>query len=77
MQTVQFKLENIRSIFENQQAGFKKLKDKHVRPIQFVVPASNSMVRSQTPFFSPNPGKVFYIHLFYLLFSCAYLLYYS
>nr|KAF6435977.1 MCF.2 cell line derived transforming sequence [Rousettus aegyptiacus] len=57
LKTVQFKLENIRSIFENQQAGFKKLKDKHVRPIQFVVPASNSMVRSQTPFFSPNPVK--------------------
>ncbi|OWJ99405.1 hypothetical protein Celaphus_00009567, partial [Cervus elaphus hippelaphus] len=29
MQTIQLKLENIRSIFENQQAGFRNLTDKH------------------------------------------------
>ncbi|XP_039730739.1 proto-oncogene DBL isoform X3 [Pteropus medius] len=57
MQTVQFKLENIRNIFENQQAGFRKLKDNHMRPMQFMVPSSNNMIRSQTPFFSPNPVK--------------------
>uniref|UniRef100_A0A8D2E154 MCF.2 cell line derived transforming sequence n=1 Tax=Sciurus vulgaris TaxID=55149 RepID=A0A8D2E154_SCIVU len=51
MQTVQLKLENIRTIFENQQAGFRNLGDKHVRPIQFVVPASENLIRSRAPFF--------------------------
>uniref|UniRef100_A0AC11C4R4 MCF.2 cell line derived transforming sequence n=1 Tax=Ovis aries TaxID=9940 RepID=A0AC11C4R4_SHEEP len=57
MQTIQLKLENIRSIFENQQAGFRNLTDKHVRPIPFVVPASDNLVRSRAPFFSPTQGK--------------------
>ncbi|XP_007452130.1 PREDICTED: proto-oncogene DBL isoform X2 [Lipotes vexillifer] len=57
MQTIQLKLENIRSIFENQQAGFRNLTDKHVRPIPFVVPASDSLVRSREPFFSPKQGR--------------------
>ncbi|XP_012665383.1 proto-oncogene DBL isoform X2 [Otolemur garnettii] len=57
MQTVQLKLENIRSIFENQQAGFRNLTDKHVRPIQFVVPTSENLMRSRTPFFSSKHGK--------------------
>ncbi|ELK27196.1 Proto-oncogene DBL [Myotis davidii] len=35
IQTVQLKLESIRTVFENQQAGFKNLKYEHVRPIQF------------------------------------------
>lgn len=52
MQTVQLKLENIRSIFENQQAGFRNLRDKHVRPMQFVVPSSENLIRSRAPFFS-------------------------
>uniref|UniRef100_A0A3Q1MYY7 MCF.2 cell line derived transforming sequence n=1 Tax=Bos taurus TaxID=9913 RepID=A0A3Q1MYY7_BOVIN len=51
MQTIQLKLENIRSIFENQQAGFRNLTDKHVRPIPFVVSASDNLVRSGAPFF--------------------------
>nr|XP_040142183.1 proto-oncogene DBL isoform X11 [Ictidomys tridecemlineatus] len=51
MQTVQLKLENIRTIFENQQAGFRNLRDKHVRPIQFVVPASENLIRARAPFF--------------------------
>ncbi|XP_061035489.1 proto-oncogene DBL isoform X4 [Eubalaena glacialis] len=57
MQTIQLKLENIRSIFENQQAGFRNLTDKHVRPIPFVVPASDSLIRSREPFFSPKQGR--------------------
>ncbi|XP_012582735.1 PREDICTED: proto-oncogene DBL isoform X5 [Condylura cristata] len=57
MQTVQVKLENIRSIFENQQAGFKNLAEKHMRPIKFVVPASNNLITSRTPFWSPKHGK--------------------
>uniref|UniRef100_A0A8C6R5M9 Mcf.2 transforming sequence n=1 Tax=Nannospalax galili TaxID=1026970 RepID=A0A8C6R5M9_NANGA len=55
MQTVQLKLENIRSIFENQQAGFKNLKDdKHKRPIQFVVPTSENLMRPRTFFSSKH-----------------------
>ncbi|XP_029096504.1 proto-oncogene DBL isoform X2 [Monodon monoceros] len=57
MQTIQLKLENIRSLFENQQAGFRNLTDKHVRPIPFVVPASDSLIRSREPFFSPKQGR--------------------
>lgn len=75
MQTVQLKLENIRSIFENQQAGFRNLTDKRVRPVQFVVPASDNLIRSRASFFSPKHGKVSYIRLFYhLFFSCSRLL---
>ncbi|KAL2768089.1 proto-oncogene DBL isoform d [Daubentonia madagascariensis] len=57
MQTVQLKLENIRSIFESQQAGFRNLTDKHVRPIQFVVPTPENLIRSRAPFFSSKHGK--------------------
>ncbi|XP_029413875.1 proto-oncogene DBL [Nannospalax galili] len=58
MQTVQLKLENIRSIFENQQAGFKNLKDdKHKRPIQFVVPTSENLMRPRTFFSSKHAVK--------------------
>ncbi|XP_029096503.1 proto-oncogene DBL isoform X1 [Monodon monoceros] len=60
MQTIQLKLENIRSLFENQQAGFRNLTDKHVRPIPFVVPASDSLIRSREPFFSPKQVGVGY-----------------
>ncbi|XP_069318957.1 proto-oncogene DBL isoform X1 [Eulemur rufifrons] len=52
MQTIQLKLEHIRSVFENQQAGFRNLTDKHVRPIPFVVPAPENLIRSRAPFFS-------------------------
>uniref|UniRef100_A0A8C9USR8 MCF.2 cell line derived transforming sequence n=1 Tax=Spermophilus dauricus TaxID=99837 RepID=A0A8C9USR8_SPEDA len=57
MQTVQLKLENIRTIFENQQAGFRNLRDKHVRPIQFVVPASENLIRARAPFFPTKHGN--------------------
>ncbi|EHB07586.1 Proto-oncogene DBL, partial [Heterocephalus glaber] len=57
IQTVQLKLENIRSIFETRQAGFSNVTDKHVRPIQFVVPMPENVITSRVPFFSPKPGK--------------------
>ncbi|XP_045394819.1 proto-oncogene DBL isoform X7 [Lemur catta] len=57
MQTIQLKLEHIRSIFENQQAGFRNLRDKHVRPIPFVVPTPENLIRSRAPFFSSKHGK--------------------
>ncbi|XP_069318962.1 proto-oncogene DBL isoform X6 [Eulemur rufifrons] len=57
MQTIQLKLEHIRSVFENQQAGFRNLTDKHVRPIPFVVPAPENLIRSRAPFFSSKHGK--------------------
>uniref|UniRef100_H0V197 MCF.2 cell line derived transforming sequence n=1 Tax=Cavia porcellus TaxID=10141 RepID=H0V197_CAVPO len=63
MQAVQLKLENIRSIFENQQAGFRNTADKHGRPIQFVMPTPENAIIPRAPFFSPKPGKVSYFHL--------------
>ncbi|XP_057574004.1 proto-oncogene DBL isoform X2 [Hippopotamus amphibius kiboko] len=57
MQTIQLKLENIRSIFENQQAGFRNQTDKRVRPIPFVVPPSDGLIRPRAPFFSSKQGK--------------------
>lgn len=67
MQTIQLKLENIRSIFENHRLF--RMTDKHVRPIPFVVPASDNLVRSRAPFFSPG-HKVEYLR-FLSLFSSA------
>lgn len=77
MQTIQLKLESIRSIFENQQAGFKNLGDKCVRPIQLGASACNKVIQSKTSFILPKPGKESYIHLFYLSFFCSYSLCYS
>ncbi|KAM9577287.1 proto-oncogene DBL isoform 1-T1 [Trichechus inunguis] len=57
MQTVQLKLENIRSIFESQQADFRNLADRRVRPIQFVVSGTEHLMRSRVPLFSPKHGK--------------------
>ncbi|XP_073918787.1 proto-oncogene DBL isoform X3 [Castor canadensis] len=57
MQTVQLKLENIRSIFETQQAGFRNLTDKHERPMEFVVPAPETLMGPGTMLFSPKHGK--------------------
>ncbi|KAM4818976.1 proto-oncogene DBL isoform 2-T2 [Thomomys bottae] len=47
MQTVQLKLENIRSMFENHQMGFVKQTQKHVRSIQFIVPGPENASRSK------------------------------
>ncbi|XP_077002941.1 proto-oncogene DBL isoform X3 [Tamandua tetradactyla] len=60
MQTIQLKLGNIRSIFENQQAGFRNLTDKHVRPMQFVVPGSENLIRARTTLFTPKHVGVGY-----------------
>ncbi|XP_010638813.1 proto-oncogene DBL isoform X3 [Fukomys damarensis] len=60
MQNVQLKLENIRSIFESQQAGFRNVRDKHVRPIQFMVPTPENVMPSRVQFFSPKPVGVGY-----------------
>ncbi|XP_051035088.1 proto-oncogene DBL [Phodopus roborovskii] len=60
MQTVQLKLENIRSIFQNQQAGSKNPKDKPEKPVQFVMPAPENLIKSKAMFFSPKHVGVGY-----------------
>ncbi|NXU49553.1 MCF2 protein, partial [Turnix velox] len=57
IQSVQVKLENVRTMFENRQACFKKLLDKHVRPVQLVAPRPENPPRSKSPLFSPKHGK--------------------
>uniref|UniRef100_A0A8D0EW61 MCF.2 cell line derived transforming sequence n=1 Tax=Strix occidentalis caurina TaxID=311401 RepID=A0A8D0EW61_STROC len=54
IQSVQVKLENVRSMFENRQSCFKKLLDKHVRPVQLVAPRPENPPRSKSPLFSPK-----------------------
>ncbi|XP_060105856.1 proto-oncogene DBL isoform X1 [Heteronotia binoei] len=54
IQTVQIKLENVRSMFENRQACFRKLADKQVRPVQLVAPRPENSPRSKSPLFSPK-----------------------
>ncbi|KAH0630820.1 hypothetical protein JD844_004077 [Phrynosoma platyrhinos] len=54
IQMVQIKLENVRSMFENRQACFKKLVDKQVRPVQLVAPRPENPPRSRSPLFSPK-----------------------
>ncbi|XP_049623433.1 proto-oncogene DBL [Suncus etruscus] len=57
MQSLQVKLENIRSIFEDQQAGVKNLAEKQLT-IQSMVPdPSSSLIKSRIPFFTSNHGK--------------------
>ncbi|OXB79462.1 UNVERIFIED_CONTAM: hypothetical protein H355_008357 [Colinus virginianus] len=73
IQSVQVKLENVRSMFENRQSCFKKLLDKHVRPVQLVAPRPENPPRSKSPLFSPKHGKVsscyFQVIVFSLKFS--------
>ncbi|KFZ66238.1 Proto-oncogene DBL, partial [Antrostomus carolinensis] len=52
--SVQVKLDNVRSMFENRQSCFKKLLDKHVRPVQLVAPRPENSPRSKSPLFSPK-----------------------
>ncbi|KAJ7403812.1 Proto-oncogene DBL [Pitangus sulphuratus] len=59
IQLVQVKLENVRSMFENRQSCFKKLLDKHVRPVQLVAPRPENPPRSKSPLFSPKHGVDF------------------
>ncbi|KAG8144635.1 hypothetical protein E2320_013107 [Naja naja] len=54
VQMVQIKLENVRSMFENRQACFRKLADKQVRPVQLVAPRPECPARSKSPLFSPK-----------------------
>ncbi|NWT61457.1 MCF2 protein, partial [Erythrocercus mccallii] len=56
VQCVQVKLENVRSMFENRQSCFRKLLDKHVRPVQLVAPRPENPPRSKSPLFSPKHG---------------------
>ncbi|XP_036595703.1 proto-oncogene DBL [Trichosurus vulpecula] len=58
IQAVHVKLENIRSMFQNRQACFRKLTDKHSRPIQLVTPRPEHTGRSKSPLFSPKHGKM-------------------
>ncbi|XP_041910301.1 proto-oncogene DBL [Arvicola amphibius] len=57
IQTVQLKLESIRSIFENQQADSKNSKGRSESPVQFVIPAPENLMRSRAMFFSPKHVK--------------------
>ncbi|XP_074057918.1 proto-oncogene DBL [Macrotis lagotis] len=59
IQAVQVKLENIRSIFQNRQTCFRRLTDKHSRPIQLVAPRPEHAGRSKSPLFSPKHGMDF------------------
>ncbi|KFQ23873.1 Proto-oncogene DBL, partial [Merops nubicus] len=56
IQSVQVKLENVRSMFENRQSCFRKLLDKHVRPVQLVAPRPENPPRAKSPLFSPKHG---------------------
>nr|XP_060612422.1 proto-oncogene DBL isoform X2 [Anolis sagrei ordinatus] len=59
IQMVQIKLENVRSMFENRQACFRKLVDKQARPVQLVAPRPENPPRSRSPLFSPKHGVDF------------------
>ncbi|XP_063169803.1 proto-oncogene DBL isoform X2 [Candoia aspera] len=59
IQMVQIKLENVRSMFENRQACFRKLADKQARPVQLVAPRPECPPRSKSPLFSPKHGVDF------------------
>ncbi|XP_031219951.1 proto-oncogene DBL [Mastomys coucha] len=54
MRNIQLKLENIRSVFENQQAGSKSIKDRPEEAVLSVIPTSENVIRSRTIFFSPK-----------------------
>ncbi|NXK65183.1 MCF2 protein, partial [Sylvietta virens] len=58
VQAVQAKLENVRGMFQSRQCSFRRLLDKHVRPVQLVAPRPENPPRSKSPLFSPKHGKV-------------------
>lgn len=62
IQAVQVKLENVRSMFGNRQSCFRKLLDKHVRPVQLVAPRPENPPRSKSPLFSPKHGEMLWNH---------------
>uniref|UniRef100_A0A8D0DY76 MCF.2 cell line derived transforming sequence n=1 Tax=Salvator merianae TaxID=96440 RepID=A0A8D0DY76_SALMN len=55
---IQIKLDNVRCMFKNRQACFRKLADKQVRPVQLVAPRPENPPRSKSPLFSPKHGNV-------------------
>lgn len=57
MKNIQRKLENIRSVFENQQNAYKISKDRPEGAVQRMIPAPESVMRARTIFFSPKHGK--------------------
>ncbi|XP_074863606.1 proto-oncogene DBL isoform X2 [Carettochelys insculpta] len=59
IQSVQIKLESVRSMFENRQTCFRKLVDKQARPVQLVAPRPETPPRSKSPLFSPKHGMDF------------------
>uniref|UniRef100_A0A8D0DXG8 MCF.2 cell line derived transforming sequence n=1 Tax=Salvator merianae TaxID=96440 RepID=A0A8D0DXG8_SALMN len=67
IQTVQIKLDNVRCMFKNRQACFRKLADKQVRPVQLVAPRPENPPRSKSPLFSPKHGNVFQADIHYFL----------
>lgn len=58
VQAVQGKLENVRSLFEGRQSCFRRLLDKHVRPVQLVAPRPENPPRAKSPLFSPKHGNI-------------------
>ncbi|TRZ05770.1 hypothetical protein HGM15179_021337, partial [Zosterops borbonicus] len=59
IQSIQVKLENIHSMLVNRQSCFRKLLDKHMRPIQLVAPRPENPPRSKSSLFSPKHGVDF------------------
>ncbi|NXM88903.1 MCF2 protein, partial [Oenanthe oenanthe] len=57
VQAVQLKLDNVRSLFQSRRSCFRRLLDKHVRPVQLVAPRPETPPRSKSPLFSPKHGK--------------------
>uniref|UniRef100_A0A8U8C9Y3 Uncharacterized protein n=1 Tax=Geospiza parvula TaxID=87175 RepID=A0A8U8C9Y3_GEOPR len=57
LQAVQGKLDSVRSMFESRQCCFRRLLDKHVRPVQLVAPRPETPPRAKSPLFSPKHGK--------------------
>ncbi|XP_056347066.1 proto-oncogene DBL isoform X2 [Oenanthe melanoleuca] len=59
VQAVQLKLDNVRSLFQSRRSCFRRLLDKHVRPVQLVAPRPETPPRSKSPLFSPKHGVDF------------------
>lgn len=57
----------VQNLFQTRQTCLKKLADKHVRPVQLVVPRAENPPRSKSPVFSPKHGT-----LTIYLFTCIY-----
>ncbi|NXX25955.1 MCF2 protein, partial [Nicator chloris] len=57
IQAVQAKLQSVRGMFESRQCSFRRLLDKHVRPVQLVAPRPEHPPRAKSPLFSPKHGK--------------------